>query len=338
TYSQFDNNDFGTYYDNGFGSFTQDQRDMWKQRNMERNGYAMGWVSNYIEKDADGNYQHNIGAGGEVAMDIYVHNGEAEIDVEFGTDGVGTSRSNPQVSVSNDISRFSKEGETFHPPTFDETTQSYDSTANAAYKAAINDGSAITDAQFGVVVNSMEISEVDPFALTAADVIWGDKTPTEIKNGAAKDHDGNDYIYADAFLDRSQYDLSTSDGGVIAGLAGQSSYDPEINNFGDQQVIRIDLPQSVLNSIDAIVFYDFGDSIVGAAGTQQTAPVAIRFDIIDGNLLYKVDPQDESTWVYFPENRIYIARVRDMVPEPTSLVLLALGSTMIMARRTRRRR
>jgi hypothetical protein len=328
TYSQYDNNDFSTFYN---WMPPGDQKDMLIMRNEERNGYALGWVSNCIVKDSSGDYQHCIGPGGQVAMDIYVHNGDMDLSVDFGSDGVAMSRSNPQVSVSNDISWHAKEGATYQPPTFTESTQTYDSAANAPYKNALG----LTDGEFGTVVNSMEVREVDPGALTAADVIYGDKTPAEIAANEV-DHNGDPYVYEDAFLDRCQYDLSTSDGGVVAGLSGyvgENTYD----EWGDQQVIRIDLPQSMLNDVEAVVFYDFGDSTPGASGTQQTAPAAIRFDIEGGLLVYKANPQDPSTWIYFPENRIYIARTFIRIPEPATLSLLAIGAALPLLRRRRRR-
>ena len=302
---------------------------------MERNGWAFGWVSGFIAKDANGEPIYTGNPDGNVAMDIFVHEGKKigadTLTADFGSDGIGTSQSNPQVSLSNDIDPLAH-GSLFHPPTFDEVTQTYktDSPVNEAYKNLINSGAGITDAQFDQIVASMEIHEVDPNALGAGDVINPGDRPSEIAANLT-DHAGNPYIYQDAVLDRSTRTPETNDGGVIAGLSGWDATGGDFANlWGAQQVIRIDISPETLSQlggtsggITKIVFYDFGWS----AGASQISPIAIEFYAQDGKL-FLLDGAGQP--VYFPDNRVYIAHV----PEPSTLALLVVvGGAMLLRRR-----
>jgi len=323
SYSQFDNNDFATYYDGKLPP--GDQRTMLEQRNLYRNGWHLGWLTNSIEKDADGKVVNDQTPRGTVTMDVYVHNGAGT----YVLNGYGISRSSPQVSMSNDIDNLALDGTQWHPPTFDEATGTYktDSTANAAYKAVLG----LTDAEFDTVVASMEIRQRDPADMgvgTAA--VDPARTPALIAAGLTE-HDGvTPYLYQHAFTDRSTHAVSTSDGGVIAGLAGQSAYDPLINNWAAQQVIRVDLSGLTLSAgsdvdgegkplqgnIFEIIFWDFGQ----AAGSSQVSPYAVVLDLANTAL--------------FPEHRFYIAQV-EIVPEPTALAIVVAGAVVLVWRRRR---
>jgi hypothetical protein len=130
---------------------------------------------------------------------------------------------------------------------------------------------------------------------------------------------------------------------VIAGLCGLSQYNPEANNWGDQQVIRIDISPDMLKSgdpnnqgnINAIYFYDFGDSTPGAGGTQQTGPRVIAFNVDPNGMVYYLpDSNDPGNRIYFPENRIYIAEVTmRQVPEPMTALLVGAGGLAMLTRR-----
>jgi len=343
SYSQFDNNDFATFYDVHGGGLSADQKALLEGRNEERNGWSLAWLTHAIVKE-DGSYVYYGVTGGQLDMDIFVHEGNRDMMVDFGADGMGLSRSNPQVSMSNDISNLAKysadgnpDNAQWHPPTFDDSPGSMeyrsDSTVNTAYKNVLG----LTDAEFDAIVDSMEAYEVDPNALGAGDVIWGNRRPSEIL-ATLVDHNGDPYEYADAFLNRSTHDVPTNDGGVIAGLSGWDEYDEEMNNWGDQQVIRIDIaPESLLafegpggQPIEKIIFYDFGC----AAGSSQINPRQIVFNVDPSGNLYWDDGQGGK--IYFPENRIYIARV-NIVPEPGIIALLSAGSFCVITARRRRR-
>lgn len=332
TYSQYDNNDFTTYADGATPG--TDLHTLITQRNMERNGWALGWVNGHIAKDANGDPIYTGIYNGDVGMDIFVHEGKKiggdALTADFGSDGIGTSRSNPQVSLSNDIDPLAH-GSLFHPPSFDEVTQTYktDSPVNEAYKNLINSGAGITDAEFDQIVASMEVFEVDPMGLGAGDVINPDDRPSEIAANLT-DHAGSPYIYQDAVLDRSTRTYETNDGGVIAGLSGWDATGGDFANlWGAQQVIRIDISPETLSQlcevgggITKIVFYDFG----WGPGASQISPIPIEFFAQDGKLFLL----DGGQPVYFPDNRIYIAHV----PEPSTLALLVVvGGAMLLRRR-----
>lgn len=334
TYSQFDNNGWkdGLYTDGKTG----DTLEVIKDRNEERNGYAMGWLTGDIT-DGDKTTPTTT-----VEMDILIHKGQ--MDLPVASWGGQTSYSNPQVATSNDISHLAKDmvGATgqFHPLQFDDSgapgTGDYSAAANATRIAA----NGLTDADRITIKDSAEITEWDRVHSTwPAEAVDPTKTPALIEANE-DDHLGADYIYEDAFRDRSQQHEGANDGGVIAGLSGYDNYNPRDNNWGDQQVIRIDLSEATLaeGNIDQLVIWDFGASIPGAAGTQQTDPIALVFGIdrtrtvAQGQIFY----DDGNAKTYFPDNRIYIAQVN--IPEPASLAFCILGGFGLLMKRRRSRK
>ena len=72
TYSHMDNGNYDTeFYSDGT------PHDTFHQRNRERNGYAMGWLTGKTEVDASGNVQYGKKTG-NVKMDIFIHNGKSD--------------------------------------------------------------------------------------------------------------------------------------------------------------------------------------------------------------------------------------------------------------------
>ncbi len=327
SYSQWDNADWKGGYDNGQ---TGDTRTIMTERHENRNGYTLGWVTS--EKNgAPGALPQT--PGGTVDMDIFVHSGrgvttnpDGSVDVA----GFGKSYSNPQLSAVNDINADARDyvgsDGGFHPLQFDGDTPAngYSWAENQTRMNANFDGSfpqhgpALSDPQQQVKMAAMELymesKEFDPAALGDPDVVVAGMHPEAIRNSAWNDHSGADYLYEDAFLDRSVFHNEANDGAVIAGLAGESTYNAQINNWGDQQVIRIDISPATLaaGNIDKIVIYDF---------TDQLNPGVIILDVKD-----------------FPDGRFYIAQA-EIVPEPATAVLLLVGGAcMAVSRRRRRQR
>jgi hypothetical protein len=230
---------------------------------------------------------------------------------------------------------------------FDEATGQYSWTVNALRMLANDPTYNMSD--LNDIINSMEIEEREALGLGAGDVVWGNRRPSEILANLV-DHNGNAYTYDDAFLDNSFYHDGASDGGVVAGLAGESNYvpDPQGGNWGDQQVIRIDISQETLMSgdpntcgnIEQIVIWDFGQSDSTTWDTttgDQVNPTPIIF-LVD---MTQTIAHGQIYWddgaggrIYFPENRIYIAQVViSDIPEPASLTLLAMGAIGLLIRR-----
>jgi len=345
TFSQYDNNDWATYDP---GHPDPNGNVIATQRNYERNGYALGWVIHELTMDANGNYGNDESPAGSVKMDIFVHYGlDPNGSYVDGNGVVQASRSDPQVSMSNDIDANARDfltaGGQRQPPDYDGTPDA--NGFDKGYTWALNqlrfELNGHGQASFDGTVNSMEVYEVDPNGLGAGDVIVPDKRPSEILNSL-------NYVYEDAYLERnpddpnagSVYVNDSTDGGVIAGLSGYDEYNHEQNNWEDQQVIRIDIAEETIKdgNITAIRFFDFGDSSPGDPNTQQTDPREIVFGV-DANQTFahgQIYFDSGAGLVWFPENRIYIARVT--VPEPTALAVLAVGTALLAARRRRRSR
>jgi hypothetical protein len=304
-----------------------------------KNGFSFGWVTNAIKRDANGVIITDNSARGQMKMDIYVHDGKFVGEINDAS-GFGHNNSNPKLSSSNDIGEKARDpfNGMYHVPSFDEGANGYTPLANAAMKAwyEYNIGKPskpLTAADLVDIVNSMDIREFTASSITGGaskwDAIFGDKTPTQILDNLG-------YEYQDAFMDRGTYAENASDGGVIAGLGGKGlEGDPTIDNWADQQVIRIDIDlalEQFQDGIKEIVFYDFGH----AAGSGQVAPREIVFGIDRSQTLahgqiFGTAPDGSVIW--FPENRIYIAQV---VPEPTTMLLMGVGGIGIIAGRRRR--
>lgn len=271
---------------------------------------------------------------GKVEMDVFAHNGRAvttPVNVpEWGPAWSTSSYSNPQVSLSNDISEKAEDTvaaiKQWHPPQFDDVAGDYSWAANATRMIA----NGLNAADLTQIVNSMEVREHDPDLLGPGDVIWPSRRPSEIELGQT-DHDSNPYLYEDAFKDRSFYHDGANDGGVLAGLAGQDNYDVEADNWGDQQVIRIDISPDTLASgdpetygnITQVIFYDFGLPGTG----DQVNPDEILLDL----LAMVWDPGAGEMVPLFPEQRFYIAAV----PEPATLSVILLGAIAVLLKRLR---
>jgi hypothetical protein len=319
TYSQFDNNDWAT---TNYGNTAQAQQIV-RQRNLERNGWALGWVAN------DYNYQQPQGAPKALNLDIFIHRGELATDIV----DWGVSRSNPHVGLSNDVDLTTARDTVgadggLHPAEFDESTQTYSWSLN---RLRLEANGFLTEAQLATLVGSMEVKESDPYNLIAAAL--SARTPAAILAGGPKAHDGSNYLYEDAVLARHLYPDASTDGGAVSGLGGYSQYDPQQGNWADQQVIRIDIDPAMLleRNITEIVFYDFGFSDPGSTASGQVQPQPLIFRADDLGRLYFDGPAGP---VFFPENRIYIAMV-DQIPEPATLALLCLGAGIGFIRRSR---
>lgn len=83
TYSQLDNSDFDGPDDSGYNFRwlnNPPQEAMLQQRNMERNGWALAWLTNEMLQDESGTYiKHDKTADhvGNVKMDVFIHNGKS---------------------------------------------------------------------------------------------------------------------------------------------------------------------------------------------------------------------------------------------------------------------
>lgn len=307
TYSQFDNNNWATY-NAGLSGL---EGNVVQNRNLNRNGWGLGWVTGDNIQDGNGNYSNDQTLIGTTKMDIYVHDGRANVNVP----GFGPSSSSPQVATSNNISNDALMGTQYHPPQFDTSTNTYSVAANTARMAYQN----WTAGSLQNIVNSMEFRQYDPYGPEVAAQAVSARTPQAILDAGLTDTHGVPYVYQDAMLDRSTYVNGAASGGVIAGLGGTSNYSHSVNNWGDQQVIRIDFSASDFASastadgkITKVVFYDF---------TDQLNPVPIVLDLSNLNL--------------FPESRFYIAEV-DIAPEPATMAILVLGGAIIALRRKAR--
>lgn len=325
----------------------------YREKYGDRNGYAMGWLTNKNDAGSTDNSPRS-----NVTMDVYVHDGKYQGTVDAFTGPDKWNNSNPQVSQSNDITSDLANDPMSglrYPGKFDEGTMTYSPAANRAMQAWFDYGyvaksiiDTLTDADLAAIAAAMEIREVDPFSEGSG--LWAnifpDKSAEDIRDSAiikallaADSQAVSEYLYQDAMMDRSTYAQNATDGGVISGLGAMGSEPFDINEWTQQQVIRLDLEfdsEERSSLIDEIVFYDFG----AAAGSSQINPTEIMFRVdASGNLYFDADNNgtfDALTDVYLPDNRIYIAQV-EIVPEPATLVLLAAGMAGIIARKLRKR-
>lgn len=342
SYSQMDNNS-GSNYE----KYTDIQKynDFLSERHGDTDGWNLGWVIN--------NYAgYGVAKGdplGNSDMDIFVHNGKS-------APGATEWISNPSVSSSNHMSDLSSDPNS-NPPydrvtvKWNDTTMAYDAAANQKYIAwyrNVNPGFNDGNDDIGDIGDSMDVQERNPsWKLTTPNLYSGyldPKDPRWVYENLKDDTGIAPYVYDDAFTQRSAVFEDESIGGVIAGLAGYTNYNTEDNNWGDQQVIRIDLAQNTLELVDKIIFYDFG--FYTGLGASQVSPVQIVFGVM-------TDPTSGLRVVFFdlnkdgvfngddylmPENRIYIAQVENMVPEPMTLALLGVGGLGLLKIRSRRKR
>ena len=227
-----------------------------------------------------------------------------------------------------------------------------------------------TQVEFDTVIASMDVREVNAYetGLGAGDDLGGFNpihaadTPQALLDAGVTDGLGNLYFYEDAMISRdgdtnngSPWVEGSTDGGVIAGLSGYDEYDdyyPEgatpdpsklLTHWGEQQVIRIDIDKATLNmlgqnGIKEIIFYDWG--MPDPATGQQSNPTAITISVdANQNLYFDKDGSGDLTAadILFPDNRIYIAQVEN-IPEPATMLLLAVGASAMLVRRRVRRR
>lgn len=335
TYSQSDNNTQAFWQSmrgDGSNPWLTALSDYYMEKYAGTNGWAMGWVGNTIKRLQDGSIDPVASPAGNLIMDVLVHYGAGTYD----HGDWGTSISNPQVTQSNDISALSKDpyNGLRYPVKFNDATNQYDALANLERMDWWTaNGDTLTAADIDAIAASMDVKEQAAFgAWIAANAIYPDKTPQEILNDLG-------YEYADAFSERSMYANNSTDGGVIGGLSGYNNYDPQINNWDDQQVIRIDLSDLTLDDINEVVFYDFGYT----TGSGQTTPMELVLNV-DGTGTLFFDANGDDLFnaadgdIYFPENRIYIGMVDHMVPEPGTLALMATGGAGFLMRRRRNRK
>jgi hypothetical protein len=336
TYSQMDNHDDFSAWGGLYGDFMNEQHG-------STDGWALGWVTNAIKRDMYGNVIDDTSIAGTDVMDVFIHNGRYSGNIE----GWGMNHSNPQVTMSNDISLLSEDpnnpGHPYQVPRFDEIAQAYNMAANTAMEAYFNAGGStnLDAAILADIVASMELYEVDPYEAGAEwSAIYADKTPEEIITDAVITAlAGGEYTYDDAFLNRGTWTENSNDGGVIGGLGGQIE-DTEMEDWADQQVIRMDFSELMLAGLDEIVIYDFGDSDPGSTTSDQVNPIPMIFGIDHGRTaeegqIFWEDPETFER-VYFADNRLYIAQTIVPIPEPATLSLLGLGSLALLRRRRNR--
>jgi hypothetical protein len=312
-------------------------------------------------------------------MDIYVHKGKdagsalaewAGLASDPYGPNANLSVSDPKVSQSNDMddkSRLPNGGSANpadwmrYPPNWNNTTKQYDLAANTALQQwYLDNGQTFTAADLATIAASMEVYEVDPLAAatTLGSIMekYGitERDPKWILDHLFEDDGVTQYLYGDAFLDRSVRPQNSSDGGVIAGLSGYDNYDPDLNNWADQQVIRIDIdPATFIDSLGSggepiteIVIFDFGTDAgetPGANAMVDPTKIILNIDttrsLADGQIYLDANDNDifDAGDIAFPENRIYIAQV-NITPEPATMILLGSGGLGLLLRKKRRQK
>jgi hypothetical protein len=333
SYSQSDNNTQNFWHSmrgDGTNPWLTSLSDYYKEKYEGTNGWALGWIVNDIKRLQDGSIDPDSSPAGTLLMDIMVHKGAGTYD--YGD--WGQSISNPQVTQSNDISSIAKDpyNGLRYPVKFNDATGQYDPLANLERMDWWTaNGDTLTAADIAAIATSMDVKERQ--AMSAwLDAIYPDKTPQEILNDLG-------YEYEDAFSERSIYANNSTDGGVIGGLSGYNEYNHDDNNWADQQVIRIDLSDVSLHDITEVAFYDFGY----APGSSQLVPMELVLNVDDtGTLFFDANGDDlfnaADGDIYFPENRIYIGMVGEMLPEPGMMALLGAGGVGLLMKRRRNRK
>jgi len=152
---------------------------------------------------------------------------------------------------------------------------------------------------------------------------------------------GTDATYNHQFEGRWDYTAShsTADGGVIGGIHN-GDYDIEIDplnivtsKLGDGLVIRID-PQA-FDEVDKIVLYDFG-YFNGAADTASGNPAPVGYvgsDVGWGPLGIEIPIGTSADKTFF------IAAIPEVVPEPVtllSLAIMAVATALVTGKRRKR--
>jgi len=199
TYSHKDNANFDTeWYSDGT------PHDTFQQRNRQRNGWAMGWLTGETVVDEFGNVQYGA-ASGRVKMDIFIHNGKsrnepdgsgyddnynfgnAQSDVWYGpalsvpAGGAYStvSQSNPQVVQSNEMDLLARQDNNMMLAADyrDDTTalpQGYVYAGLNQGKYTVdgdgNSGTPVTAAtlaEFNTVISSMDVREVNSYETSA---------------------------------------------------------------------------------------------------------------------------------------------------------------------------
>ena len=157
---------------------------------------------------------------------------------------------------------------------------------------------------------------------------------------AIPDPDGGTDPYNYHFEGRWDYTASTGDGGVIAGIHNRDYFidiDPSnkvISILGDGLVIRIN-PESLGNEfgdITKIVIYDFGYENGAGDTLGDTPPIGyVKLDENHPAIGIEIPMGIEDNMTFF------IASIPDVVPEPSSLLALAmLAGIWVSCRRSPR--
>jgi hypothetical protein len=229
TYSSLDNADYETE------AAQSDPASM--QRNLERNGFAMGWLTGAVEKNASGSQIVYGPSSAAVKMDIFIHKGKSgpgTNDYDFGTGYSRISRSNPQVAQSNDMSLLAKgDNNLMVVPDYKDTFDvSKLGTATSPYGdddgylfTGFNEGKYKVNknligpydnalvGEFQAVVDSMDVREVNSYDYTDSNGVFHAgldglnpidalETPQMLLTNQVKDGRGNQYLYEDSFLSR----------------------------------------------------------------------------------------------------------------------------------------
>ena len=235
TYSHVDNADYVSEFTNDGGTPPATLL----QRNYERNGYAMGWLTGETVVDSAGAVALGTNTG-NVKMDVFIHEGKSDNapggrdnNVFFGAGYSTVSRSDPQVVQSNDMNLRARQNDNMMlaPDYRDDSYISNPTSANGVtyggndgyVYAGYNGGKYLvdgdfntatsttlaTEAQFDAVVASMDVREVNAYTngatpqLNGIAPIHAADSPQALLNAGVTDGLGqNLYFYEDAFMQR----------------------------------------------------------------------------------------------------------------------------------------